>query len=586
MNCRLRFPLLRLLGLLCVLVTLVSARAQPASLQLDDSRGEADAWPAITLLSDPGGSWLVEDAQQHQGELRAPEGARSNLGVRRDAVWLRLPLQVSLGGRGRWLLDIDYPSLDRVEVYQFTEGRMLQFTRVGDDLPFRLRPLQVRTHAVALELQPGLRHELWLRVQTTSSMVLPISLVTAERYHQREAGAQLLQGVIVGIGLCLLIYSVAQWLSLRDATFAYYAVSVGGMTLFFLGYFGLGPQHLWSNSAWLTAKGPPLAGLVAMVGALLFLDRALFVAQHHPRWSRAMRIAAAVAAVAAAAFAAGVIDYRVAHLAATVLGPLPIVLGLGAALARLRAGDRAALYVVIGWGLYGAGFVVLALLLRGWIDATWWTQHAFEFGMLVEMVMWQRALAVRQQQQRHAAEQADREREALRSLAHTDALTGLPNRRGLQLELDRALPRAVSERPLGVFLLDLDGFKAVNDRHGHDAGDELLKSVADRLRAALRHRDLVARVGGDEFVVMATDLPGDDEAQRLGRKLLDAFAVPFSVRGQACRVGLTVGYALAPLDGDDAEGLLKRADAAMYVGKQAGKHTLRRGREPVEPAGA
>jgi len=227
------------------------------------------------------------------------------------------------------------------------------------------------------------------------------------------------------------------------------------------------------------------------------------------------------------------------------------------------------------------GIVVMVALLRGHVAANWWTQHAFEFGMLAEMVMWQRVLAVRQEQSRHAAAQADREREALRSLAHTDPLTGLPNRRGLQLELADALLRAGGERLLGVFLLDLDGFKDVNDRFGHDAGDELLKQAAQRLRAPLRHRDVVARLGGDEFVVMATDLPGDEEARRLGHKLLDAFSRPFVVRGEPCRVGLTVGYALAPLDGHDADSLLKRADAAMYAGKQAGKHTLRRGQASV-----
>jgi diguanylate cyclase (GGDEF)-like protein len=188
---------------------------------------------------------------------------------------------------------------------------------------------------------------------------------------------------------------------------------------------------------------------------------------------------------------------------------------------------------------------------------------------------------VRQEQLRHAAEHADREREALRSLAHTDPLTGLPNRRGLQLELTGALQRNEGTRLLAVYLLDLDGFKAVNDRLGHDTGDELLKAVAQRLRTPLRHRDVVARLGGDEFVVMATDLPSDDDARRLGQKLLDAFALPFMLRGESCKVGLTIGYALAPLDGHDAASLLKRADAAMYAGKQAGKHTLRRGQASV-----
>ena len=581
MNICLRHLLLHLCLLLCGLPA-GAVWAQPLPpLQLVDSQGEVEAWPALTMLSDPTGLWQVEDLQRRQADLRVPTGARANLGVRRDAVWLHVALEVPVGERGRWLLDIDYPSLDRVEVYRFTEGRLLQFARVGDDLPFRLRPLQVRTHAVALDLQPGLRHELWLRVQTTSSMVLPVSLMTAERYNQREATVQLLQGIFVGIGLCLLIYSIAQWLSLREPTFALYAVAISGMTVFFFAYYGLGPQHVWGNVPWLTANVAPLSVLVALVGGLLFLDRTLFVAQHHPRLSLAMRGAALAAGTAAVAFASGLIDYRMAQLVSTVLGPSPIVLGLPAAVVRMRSGDRAALYVVIGWSLYGVGIVVMAALLRGYVASNWWTQHAFELGMLIEMVMWQRVLAVRQEQVRHEAAQADREREALRSLAHTDPLTGLPNRRGLQAELASALPRADSDRMLGVYLLDLDGFKAINDRLGHDAGDELLKLVAQRLRAPLRHRDVVARLGGDEFVVMATDLPGDDEARRLGQKLLDAVAAPFTVREQLCKVGLTVGYALAPLDGLDADSLLKRADAAMYAGKQAGKHTLRRGQASV-----
>jgi diguanylate cyclase (GGDEF)-like protein len=577
---------LLLIGLLGLLPGWAAAWAPQQPLLLVDHLGEVDAWPALTLLADPTGQWQIDDVQQRAAELRAPAGAKANLGVRRDAVWLHLPLEVPAGGRGRWMLDVDYPSLDRVEVYQFTEGRLLQFARVGDDLPFRLRSLQLRTHAVALELQPGQRHELWLRVQTTSSMVLPISLLTAERYHQRESRVQLIQGVIAGIGLCLLIYSIAQWLSLRDRTFVFYAVAISGMTIFFFSYYGLGPQHVWSDSAWVTNSIAPLSVLVAMAGGLLFLDRALLVAQHNPRWSRAMRVTASVAAAAAAAFSAGLIDYRAAQLISTVLGPSPIVLGLPAAIARVRAGDRAALYVVIGWSLYGVGIVVMMSLLRGWVDCNWWTQHAFELGMLVEMVMWQRVLAVRQEQLRHAAEQSDRDREALRSLAHTDALTGLPNRRGLQIELAAALPRADGQQQLAVYLIDLDGFKAVNDAFGHDAGDELLKAVAARLRAPLRHRDVVARLGGDEFVVMATDLTGDDDARRLGLKLLDAFGATFTVRGHACQVGLTVGYALAPHDGRDADSLLQRADAAMYAGKQAGKHTLRRGQASLGLANA
>lgn len=127
-----------------------------------------------------------------------------------------------------------------------------------------------------------------------------------------------------------------------------------------------------------------------------------------------------------------------------------------------------------------------------------------------------------------------------------------------------------------VYLLDLDGFKAINDRLGHDAGDELLIGVAQRLQSLLRSGDTVARLGGDEFVVVASGLSDDGNAQALGHKLLENFKLPFTAAGEQCSVGLTIGYALAPLDGQDAQTLLKRADTAMYAGKNAGRHCLRR----------
>ena len=108
--------------------------------------------------------------------------------------------------------------------------------------------------------------------------------------------------------------------------------------------------------------------------------------------------------------------------------------------------------------------------------------------------------------------------------------------------------------------------------------------VGQRLRSQLRQGDLVARLGGDEFVIMAPAIPGEAEALVLGRKLLDAFDQPFGVAGQACRVGLTIGFARAPHDGTRADDLIKRADAAMYAGKQAGRHTVRRAGAPAAPA--
>ena len=164
----------------------------------------------------------------------------------------------------------------------------------------------------------------------------------------------------------------------------------------------------------------------------------------------------------------------------------------------------------------------------------------------------------------------------MHSLAHTDPLTGLPNRRGLYAELANSLQRCDPHHLVAVYLLDLDGFKPVNDQYGHDVGDELLVAVAQRLRGHLRESDVVARLGGDEFVVMTHLLNQPEQAHDLGMKLLDAFRSPLALGNRQVWVGLTIGYALAPHDGSDAMGLLRLADAAMYSGKQAGKFCLRR----------
>jgi len=168
------------------------------------------------------------------------------------------------------------------------------------------------------------------------------------------------------------------------------------------------------------------------------------------------------------------------------------------------------------------------------------------------------------------------EREAaekrMRQLAHYDALTNLPNRTLLFDRLKQAMHVASrGSRQLAVLFMDLDGFKPINDAHGHEAGDAVLQAVADRLNAGLRAADTVARFGGDEFVVLALGIRDVEDARVLAGKIHELFKVPFDVRGQKVPLSTSIGITLSPADGSDAEGLLRHADAAMYAAKQTGR---------------
>jgi len=157
-----------------------------------------------------------------------------------------------------------------------------------------------------------------------------------------------------------------------------------------------------------------------------------------------------------------------------------------------------------------------------------------------------------------------------------DELTGLPTRSALHQVLQQALARAGRRAaPLAVVFIDLDGFKQVNDSAGHGAGDEVLRTVAARLRAVLRSSDVVARVGGDEFVAVVESFDGMADVFKVGRKLVRAAAEPIRVDAALHQVGASVGIALYPDDGSEAAALLKAADEAMYGIKRNGKNGCR-----------
>lgn len=164
--------------------------------------------------------------------------------------------------------------------------------------------------------------------------------------------------------------------------------------------------------------------------------------------------------------------------------------------------------------------------------------------------------------------------ERLMRLATHDALTDLPNRMLLDERVEQAVLRARrGQKRVAVLFVDLDHFKDINDTHGHAAGDEVLKIIAQRLRTAVRDIDTVARIGGDEFVLVLEDMAGPEAAVAIAEKLLHAVAAPFELDSITVALTPSIGIAFYPDDGQDTATLLAHADEAMYQAKQAGRNT-------------
>ena len=166
------------------------------------------------------------------------------------------------------------------------------------------------------------------------------------------------------------------------------------------------------------------------------------------------------------------------------------------------------------------------------------------------------------------------EMHALRVLAMQDPLTSLPNRRVLLDAVDVATKVSpVPGRSHAVFLLDLNGFKAVNDRYGHAMGDEVLKAVVARFRRAARSNDILARLGGDEFAVLSRDVDEAD-ARTIGDRFIAALRNNVKAGGMSHAIGVAVGAALFPKDGDTVEKIMRHADVAMYRAKSQAESSL------------
>lgn len=609
--------------LLCFLVGLSSpTTASPVSvdsvsvdsLSADSvsvgSQGPILLGPQYRMLEDPVGKLDLAAVMASVDFVPLGLGADPNLGYSRSSWWFKTSLDAGPGGRR--LLELPFPTLDDVQVYLVARdtGEVIVEYAVGDRKPFAERPYRNRHFVFPLDVPAGVPVDLYLRVKTAGSMTVGSLLWMPEPFVLASRHGYLAMGLYFGILGALFAYNGLLYLSLRDNVYLWYVLFVSAMALGQGSWNGLFFEYLWPNwPAWGNLAAVVGFDLTGLFGALF--SRAFLASRVYSPWiDRVMLLCAGV--FAALAFGAPWWPYQFHAVATSLTGMIFPVVAVIAGVRCLQRGQRSARFFLLAWTLLLAGTALLAARNLGWVPTNFLTRNGMQIASALEMLLLSFALAERITELRRDKEAAEEEtlrarqdmvealrrkqqeldqhveertgeltrlnaelrsqRQSLELLAHHDPLTGLANRNLLDANLAAAIERASAEQlQFAVLLIDLDGFKPINDSYGHAIGDRLLTIIAQRLRHCVRAGDIVTRFGGDEFVLLLDGFRDPADVVLTGETIIAAISKPVAIDDLQIQVGASIGAALFPVDGDTPKTLLQTADASMYDAKRAGR---------------
>ncbi|MCL4771045.1 MAG: GGDEF domain-containing protein [Burkholderiaceae bacterium] len=521
----------------------------------------------LLWLADDNGALTLDDVRGAEHAARfAPLPAQRRHGEDVRPHWFKVELE-QRAASGDWVLATHTTALKDVRFHGPFDaaGRALAPpVHTGLAQPYATRPLGSERYLMRLQLPGPGTYTVYVRLQGEATAILGLSVWDTAEYLQWRQHKRLFDGICYGILLALLVYNLALAGIFRDPTYGFYIGQCAFALLTLASFNGHAAHYLWGQWPWWQERGnvvlPSLWLLLGTLFARSFLDT-----RRVPSLDRLLQ---AIGAVAVGTALLGLWGwFTIAQTLNEITASVGTLLAAVAAVIVLRSGFRPARWYLGGQALLFLS--VLGVVLVNWevIQAPFLLANGLQIGVAAEMVVFAIALSRRISGLR-ASQTALRLHAAhLAQAAATDPLTGLANRTGLAQGAAQLLADGA---PHALMLLDLDRFKPINDVHGHDAGDAVLRAVAARLQAHIRAGDIVARLGGDEFVVLLAAPRSDADLEVLALRLGAAVRQPVEFQGQALTVGASTGIARSPRDGRTLTELMRSADQAMYQAKQSG----------------
>jgi len=401
----------------------LACQSHGAPLELGRGSPTVDAWPGATVLHDTDARLDAADALAASDRFAPSTLAYATLGIGQTPIWVKVPLRVAPDAPGHWVVQFDFALLDYLDVWLVdgAGGSPRQLASVGRRQD-KHGNVGVRVPAVALALAPGQDYTLLVRVAARGPKVMPMSIMQPSAYHRASQHEQMLQGLLFGLAGCLFIYSLGQFITLREPLYGKYAMFVGGISMYQAVWFGVAEQFLWGGNLYLTTHMMGIAQAVASTGCYLFVSQVLA----RPGQDRTFRIlmgsGAAISLGAGTAWAFGAIDHQVFMAIVATVGNAPLLFGLPGAFRRMRAGDAIGFYFLVGWMASFGGAIIQTMLIAGKLPANFWTLHSLQFGVSLDLLVFMRILGLRtkvmRDAMRHAEAEARMKSEFLANMSH------------------------------------------------------------------------------------------------------------------------------------------------------------------------
>lgn len=560
---------------------------------------KVDISQGIQILEDPEGKLVLYEILTDTQDWQLPADSGIGIGFSNSAWWFRFSL-MNPHLQTDWLLQLAYPILDYVDFYVLQKGRVVAQWDVGDMRPFSNRPRRHHHFLFPLEISQSESVQIYLRVQTETSVQIPMTLWNPSDFQIYQDDSQLWHGLFYGGLLIIAAYNLLLYLGLRDPAYLFYVGYVLSLSLFMASLEGWLNVYLWPQPNNIANNAMLISLSTAITFAALFVRAFLY--SHYPVSTGFLRLhwGNVILSVVFTVLSIFLV-YSTVVLWLLLFAIYACCFGLAVGVVAIFQNRPSAHYYLLAWALLLGSGIILTLDKMGIIQSTVISENAIRIGALLEVLFLSFALAERINRERtlrlsaqnesiqiqleanKALEQRVKERtleleqvnQKLKEMSDTDLLTGLKNRRYLNGYLEYEFSRSSRyQHSLSILMVDIDHFKSINDNYGHVVGDLCLERMAKIFREAVRHpADLCSRYGGEEFCIVLpeTELSGAEKvAERLLRMVENAeIQTADTCLHVTCSVGL---FCDVPTVDSTINQFIDFADAALYQAKRNGRN--------------